>query len=95
MNTHDWRPLEDAPKNTTIYLLVETTTGGYHVEIGKYDEVKGGFYTSGELWPIQIEPVAWQPIIPVDLKKLAKQIFPLLLSVVAFVISVIALAGRL
>lgn len=68
MNREEWRPMEDAPKDQNILLLIETTTGGYHVEIGKYDEVEGGFYTSSELWPVQIDPVGWQPIIPVEVK---------------------------
>lgn len=95
MNKQDWLPLEDAPKNTTIFLLVENTTGGFDVEIGKYDEVEGGFYTTNNIFPVQIDPVGWQPIIPVEVKIYLPWIICCAVSfVVLIVMAVIALTGE-
>lgn len=70
MKAAGWRDLKDAPEGEQIELLIETKSGGRAVEIGRFDEVEGGFYTHGELWPVRLDPIAWRPIPPVDWKPL-------------------------
>lgn len=62
-----WRALNDAPEGEPILLLCRDI-GVEVVEIGRFDEVEGGFYTHGELWPVRLDPIAWRPILPVDWK---------------------------
>lgn len=67
LKAQGWRDLNDAPEGEPIELLCRDI-GVQVVEIGRFDEVEGGFYTHGELWPVRLDPIAWRPIPPVDWK---------------------------
>ena len=60
-----WLHPSDAPEGKDIELLCRDI-GVQVVEIGRFDEVEGGFYTHGELWPVRLDPIAWRPIPPID-----------------------------
>lgn len=68
LKAQGWRALNEAPEGEQIELLVLTESGERVTEIGRFDEVEGGFYTHGELWPVRLDPIAWRPIRPIDWK---------------------------
>lgn len=88
MKQDGWLPFETAPDGEAVELLTVTVSGGLNIEIGIWDTMDGGFFTHGELWPVQLYPIAWSPIQPVDWR-LARRVAGALAALLSILLVVV------
>lgn len=69
LKAQGWLHPFEAPEGKDIELLCRDI-GVQVVEIGRFDDVEGGFYTYGNQGPVRLDPIAWRPMPPVDWKQI-------------------------